>query len=60
MNGARYLAVTKGRSLFCLFIDPSGSQGAAMTNHLAEIRRINLQSDVSADTLPLILGYLKV
>lgn len=56
----KFISLTGGRSLFCLHIDYSGEQQAAVTDYFAKIRPIPIKEELTAETLPKIVAYLKV
>ena len=60
ISRTRLLSLTGGRSIFCLFIDHLGLQEAAITDQLAQIRRLPLEAELTAETLPKLIAYLQV
>ncbi len=60
ISRSRLLSLTGGRSLFCLFIDHLGQQDAAITNQLAQIRKVPLEAEITAENLPKLIAYIKV
>lgn len=60
ISRTRFLSLTGGRSLFCLYIDHLGLQEAAITDQLAHIKGLPLEAEITADNFPKLIAYLKV